>query len=77
MSGGNIIIVWQDNATGNWDTYYTQSNDNGTVFYGVVNLSHNTGNSEHLQISTSKDNVYAAWDDDSLGNKMIFFERSK
>lgn len=23
MSGSNINIVWQDNATGNWDTNYT------------------------------------------------------
>ncbi len=77
VSGGNINIVWQDNATGNWDTYYTQSRDNGTVFYGIVNLSHNAGNSEHVQISTSKDNIYAVWDDDSLGSKIIFFKRSK
>jgi hypothetical protein len=77
MSGGNINIVWQDNATGNWDTYYTQGRDNGTTFDSVVNLSHNDGNAEHVQISTSDNKVYAAWDDDTLGTKMIFFKRDK
>jgi hypothetical protein len=77
ISENNVNVVWQDNTTRNWDVFYTQSSDNGTTFDSVVNLSHNGGNSQDVQTSASTKNVYTAWDDNTPGNKAIFFKRNR
>jgi hypothetical protein len=77
-SGGNdsIHIVWTDNSTGNGDILYKRSNDNGTSFTSIQNLSNNTGNSTAAQIASHQNNVYVAWEDATTENGDIYFKKS-
>ena len=52
-----------------------------TTFGSTINLSNNTGSSFNPQISTTSNNVYVVWQDDSLsvnntGNQDIFFKKN-
>jgi hypothetical protein len=72
-------MLWQDSVPPgytNYDIFIKTSNDNGTTFGTTVNLSNNPGFSEHPQIATYGDNVYAIWADDSSGNREVLFTRS-
>jgi hypothetical protein len=75
----NVYMLWQDSVPPgytNYDIFIKTSNDNGTTFGTTVNLSNNPGFSEHPQIATYGDNVYAIWADDSSGNREVLFTRS-
>lgn len=75
----NVYMLWQDSVPpgyANYDIFIKTSNDNGTTFGTTVNLSNNPGFSEHPQIATYGDNVYAIWADDSSGNREVIFTRS-
>jgi hypothetical protein len=75
------------NNNNNYDIYIKKSTDLGETFANdntptsntpttVLNLSNNTGFSEHPQVAAYKENVYVAWTDNTLGNKEILFARS-
>jgi hypothetical protein len=76
----NVYAVWQDNVISkdplNYDILIRKSNDGGVTYGGVVNLSNNTGLSEHPQIAVSGNNVYVVWVDNTSGNREIYFVRS-
>ncbi|HJY09349.1 MAG TPA: hypothetical protein VJ250_00245 [Nitrososphaeraceae archaeon] len=58
----NVYMLWQDSVPPgytNYDIFIKTSNDNGTTFGTSVNLSNNPGFSEHPQIATYGNNVYA------------------
>src|SRR5215207_2833408 len=77
-----------DLINNNYDIYIKKSADRGESFAGnsnsatdttreeVLNISNNSGFSEHPQIAAHKENVYVAWTDNTLGNKEILFARS-
>ena len=49
----NVYLLWQDSIPSdytNYDIFIKNSNDNGTTFGSSVNLSNNSGFSEHPQI---------------------------
>ena len=76
----NVYMLWQDSVPPgytNYDIFIKTSNDNGTTFGTSVNLSNNPGFSEHPQIATYGNNVYAIWADDSSGNREVLFTRSQ
>jgi hypothetical protein len=76
----NVYMLWQDSVPPgytNYDIFIKTSNDNGTTFGTTVNLSNNPGFSEHPQIATHGNNVYAIWADDSSGNREVLFTRSQ
>jgi hypothetical protein len=78
-SGGNdnVHIIWTDNSsTGSGDILYKHSNDNGTSFTGIRNLSNNPGNSTGAKIASYQDNVYVVWEDATTGNGDIYFKKS-
>ncbi len=78
-SDGNVFVVWEDtdNAqTGNSEIYFARSQDNGNNITAITNLSNSTGESLDPQISVFRDNVYAVWKDNSVGDFDIFFARS-
>ncbi len=58
------------------DIFIKKSSDNGTTFGAPVNLSNNAGFSEHPQIATYENKVYAVWADDTSGNREVLFTRS-
>jgi len=76
----NVYTVWQDNVISkdpqNYDILIQKSDDGGATFSDVVNLSNNTGFSEHPQIAVSGNNVYVVWIDNTSGNREIYFVRS-
>jgi hypothetical protein len=76
----NVYMLWQDSVPPgytNYDIFIKASRDNGTSFGTPVNLSNNPGFSEHPQIATYRNNVYAIWADDTPGNREVLFTRSQ
>ena len=76
----NVYMLWQDSMPPgytNYDIFIKSSNDKGTTFGSPVNLSNNSGFSEHPQIAAYNNNVYAIWADDTSGNREVFFTRSE
>jgi hypothetical protein len=79
-SDNNVYMLWQDSmppSYTNYDIFIKSSNDNGTTFGSPVNLSNNSGFSEHPQIAAYDNNVYAIWADDTSGNREVLFTRSE
>jgi hypothetical protein len=76
----NVYMLWQDSTPPgytNYDIFMKSSSDNGTTFGSPVNLSDNSGFSEHPQIAAYDNNVYAIWADDTSGNREVLFTRSE
>ena len=76
----NVYMLWQDSMPPgytNYDIFIKSSKDKGTTFGSPVNLSNNSGFSEHPQIAAYDNNVYAIWADDTSGNREVFFTRSE
>jgi hypothetical protein len=75
----NVYLLWQDSIPSdhtNYDIFIKNSNDNGTTFGPSINLSNNSGFSEHPQIAAYDNNVYTIWADDTSGNREVLFTRS-
>ena len=79
-SNNNIYVVWQESVPGtairNYDILFKHSTDNGSSFSQEINLSNNTGFSEHPQISSAANNVHVIWADDTNGTKQVYFRTS-
>ncbi|MBA2267130.1 MAG: exo-alpha-sialidase [Nitrosopumilus sp.] len=79
-SGNNVYVVWQDNMFGlnrqNYDILLKTSTDGGQTFGDVINLSNNSGFSEHPQIAVNGSNVYIIWADNTSLNRDIYFVSS-
>ena len=79
-SSENIYIVWQESVgsygTSNYDIFFKKSNDSGETFGSPINLSNNTGFSEHPQIASVGNIIYIVWVDDSSGEREIMFCKS-
>jgi hypothetical protein len=70
VSKNGVFIVWADNTnSNNTEIMFTKSEDNGTTFSKVINLSNNSQNSNNQEISAFDENVYVVWQDiDSTTN---------
>jgi hypothetical protein len=79
-SNDNVYVVWQESIPGtdtrNYDILFKRSTDNGSTFEREINLSNNTGFSEHPQLSAAADSVHVIWADDAKGNKQVYFRAS-
>ncbi|MDQ3848803.1 MAG: glycoside hydrolase [Thermoproteota archaeon] len=76
----NVYMLWQDSVPPgyrNYDIFIKSSRDDGTTFGTPVNLSNNSGFSEHPQIAAYDNKVYAIWADDTSGNREVLFTRSE
>ncbi|MDQ3836559.1 MAG: glycoside hydrolase [Thermoproteota archaeon] len=76
----NVYMLWQDSVPPgyrNYDIFIKSSSDGGTTFGTPINLSNNSGFSEHPQIAAYNNKVYAIWADDSSGNREVLFTRSE
>jgi intracellular sulfur oxidation DsrE/DsrF family protein len=76
----NVYVLWQDSMPSgnrNYDIFIKNSVDNGNTFGSPINLSNNSGFSEHPQIAAYNNNVYAIWADDTSGNREVLFTRSE
>ena len=80
-SGNNVYVTWQDNVFGhnkhlNYDILFKSSSDGGHTFGDAINLSNNSGFSEHPQISVNGNNVYVVWADNTGLNRDIYITSS-
>ena len=75
----HVYVLWQDSMPSdkrNYDIFIKNSANNGTTFGLPINLSNNSGFSEHPQIAVYGNNVYAIWADDTSGNREVLFKKS-
>jgi hypothetical protein len=75
-SGNNVYVVWRDNTPGNNEIFFKASNNNGSTFNEIINLSNNAGASDSPHIAVSDKNVYVVWQDNTPGNDEVFFSAS-
>ena len=79
----NLYMIWQESVPqnlnpNNYDIFFTKSEDNGTTFSDPLNLSNNTGFSEHPQIAVSKNGIFVVWADNTDSNNTeIMFTKSE
>jgi hypothetical protein len=86
VSKEGVFIVWADKVKDNKNKQimFTKSEDKGTTFSKVINLSSNSINSDNPEISAFNENVYIIWQQESNqnntnannNNKSIIFKRS-
>ena len=72
----HILLVWQDNSTGNQEIFLRKSVDGGITFGDVINLSKNNASSISPQIESFGNNTFVVWQDNSTGNQEIFLRKS-
>jgi hypothetical protein len=78
----NLYLIWQESITDNsneknYDIYFKKSEDQGNTFSKPINLSNNTGFSEHPQIAVSKNGIFIVWADNTDSNNTeIMFTKS-
>ncbi|HEX5982554.1 MAG TPA: sialidase family protein, partial [Nitrososphaeraceae archaeon] len=78
----NVYIVWKESITDdsnekNYEVYFKKSEDQGNTFSKAINLSNNTGFSEHPQIAVSKNGIFIVWADNTNSkNTEIMFTKS-
>jgi hypothetical protein len=79
-SSNSVYVVWQESVgsygSRNYDIFFRKSNDGGGTFGPPINLSNNSGFSEHPQIASVGNNIYVVWVDDSSGEREIMFSKS-
>jgi hypothetical protein len=79
----NVYLIWQESITNNsneknYDIYFKKSGDRGNTFSKPINLSNNTGFSEHPQIAVSKNGIFIVWADNTDSNNTeIMFTKSE
>lgn len=77
-----VYVVWQQSVNEKpfnkeYDIYFVKSTDRGKTFTDPINLSNNSGFSEHPQISVSDNGIFIVWVDNSGSNNTeIMFTRS-
>ena len=76
-----VYIVWQESindSSNNYDILFIKSEDNGNTFSKPINLSNNTGFSEHPQIVVFKNDIFIVWaDNTNSNNTYIMFTKSE
>jgi hypothetical protein len=79
----NLYMIWQESVPQNsnpknYDIFFTKSEDNGTTFSEPLNVSNNTGFSEHPQIAVSNNGIFIVWADNTDSNNTeIMFTKSE
>jgi hypothetical protein len=63
----SVYAIWADDTSGNRELLFTRSEDNGTSFDKIKNLSNNTSDSFNQEIAVFGDNVYVVWLDQGEG----------
>ncbi|HMK32253.1 MAG TPA: hypothetical protein VK431_01375, partial [Nitrosopumilaceae archaeon] len=76
VSGNDVYVLWNDNATGKYGVFLTKSTDGGTNFGAPVNISKNIGSSGSPQFAVSGNDVYVVWQAQATGKYQILFAKS-
>ena len=75
-SGDNLYIVWPDNKTGNWELFFTKSENGGDTFDIPINISNNTSFSANATIISHESHVSITWWDNMTGKVEPFVRSS-
>jgi len=75
-AGTNVYVTWHDLTPGNIEIFFRSSDDSGTTFDAVKNLSSNSDFSVDPRIAASGTNVYVVWQDFTPLNLEVFFKAS-
>jgi hypothetical protein len=69
VSGDNVYIVWWTNTTGNWEVMFRASDDHGSSFGDMINLSNSSEtDSMNANIVAEGYRVFVSWWENSLTN---------
>ena len=72
-----IHLVWADDSPGNQEIFYKNTMDNGSTWSAPQRLTWNSGTSESASIAMdASGRIYVFWDDDSPGNREIYYKQS-
>jgi hypothetical protein len=73
-----VHIAWYDNSPGNDEIMYKRSTDLGSTWGSINRITWNSGSSvlPFLAETSSNNDVYLIWNDDSSGNDEIMFKKS-
>lgn len=77
--GGNINVLWADNAPPNssTDIFFSRSGNGGATFSAPQNISNSAGFSANPSLAVdSGGNINLVWEDSTPGNRDIFFSQS-
>ena len=75
-SGNYVYVVWQDDVSGRPEVYFRASNNNGTSFGSVAELSSGSGWAENPQVVAAASSVYVVWSDNSTANFKTYVRAS-
>jgi hypothetical protein len=75
---GNVHVVWEDHAPGNYEIYSKKSTDGGASWLAGKRLTSNSGGSENPDIAVdSLGNLWVVWDDETpSGYEEIYYKAS-
>ena len=76
MSGDNTVITWEEDLSGNLETFAAMSMDGGATFGPGFNVSETDTDSFSQRVVISDDNAVIIWTEDLPGNADIFAARS-
>ncbi|MDE1726973.1 MAG: exo-alpha-sialidase [Thaumarchaeota archaeon] len=72
----HVYLIWEDNSEKNFDVFLSSSNDSGTTFGTMTNVSNDKGDSGAPQMTINGNNVNVVWMDNTFGNFDILFSKS-
>lgn len=76
-SSNHILVVWQDNTSGNFEIYFRKSTNGGTTWLPRKRLTWNSGSSISPAIAVAPSGkIYVAWCDNFKGNEEIYVKFS-
>jgi len=76
-SSGNLHVVWATDAPGNFEVYYKRSTNGGSTWLTSRRMTWNDGTSEYPAVAVdSSGYVHVVWNDDTPGNKDIYYKKS-
>jgi hypothetical protein len=76
---GDTYVAWKDLSTGNYEIFFSRSNDGGHTWSNELNLSNNSADSVKPSIELDEDgNIYVLWFElkDNHRIQEIYFTRS-
>ena len=78
VSNSHIYASWVSNVNSrNSDIMFKRIDNRSSLFSDIVNLSNNTGISNIIKLTSSKNNVYIAWEDKQSGRWDLLFRKSE
>ena len=75
-AGGNLHVVWYDEAPGYSDLYYKSSADGGASWSSAQRITWTSGLSRYPAMAVDSGNaIHIVWEDDTPGNGEIYYKK--